>query len=92
MNISTTSDLAVAAGDTLTDYPSSDRGSVLVTLVLPDPQLIFARIVPAIAIGIIGLVQGAGVSQTFPNPDGKYSRYGSMKSPISWRQQLDIYP
>jgi SulP family sulfate permease len=25
------------------------------------------------AIGIIGLVQGAGVSQTFPNPDGKFS-------------------
>ena len=40
---------------------------------LPDPSLIFPLIVPAIAIGIIGLVQGAGVSQTFPNPDGKFS-------------------
>jgi SulP family sulfate permease len=30
-------------------------------------------IIPAIAVGIIGLVQGAGVSQTFPNPDGKFS-------------------
>ncbi len=42
-------------------------------LVLPDLALIFPLIVPAIAIGIIGLVQGAGVSQTFPNPDGKFS-------------------
>src|SRR5512139_3913248 len=34
MNVSTTSALAVAAGATLTPYPSSDRGTVLVTLVL----------------------------------------------------------
>ena len=45
----------------------------LPSLVLPSPSLILALIVPAIAIGIIGLVQGAGVSQTFPNPDGKFS-------------------
>jgi sulfate permease, SulP family len=41
--------------------------------VLPDLTLIVPLIVPAITIGIIGLVQGAGVSQTFPNPDGKFS-------------------
>jgi len=40
---------------------------------LPDLALISRLIVPAIAIAIIGLVQGAGVSQTFPNPDGKFS-------------------
>jgi len=34
MNVSTTSALAVAAGDTLIAYPSADRGKVLVTLVL----------------------------------------------------------
>jgi SulP family sulfate permease len=45
----------------------------LPTLVLPDPALIVQLIVPAIAVGIIGLVQGAGVSQTFPNPDGNFS-------------------
>ena len=45
----------------------------LPSLVLPDLKLIFPLIIPAIAIGIIGLVQGAGVSQTFPNPDGKFS-------------------
>jgi SulP family sulfate permease len=45
----------------------------LPSLVLPSPSLIAALMVPAIAVGIIGLVQGAGVSQTFPNPDGKFS-------------------
>jgi SulP family sulfate permease len=45
----------------------------LPSLVLPSPSLIGALIIPAIAVGIIGLVQGAGVSQTFPNPDGKFS-------------------
>jgi len=41
--------------------------------VMPDLSLIGKLIVPAISIGIIGIVQGAGVSQTFPNPDGKFS-------------------
>ena len=45
----------------------------LPSLVLPSPALILQLIIPAIAVGIIGLVQGAGVSQTFPNPDGKFS-------------------
>jgi len=45
----------------------------LPSLVFPDFKLIATLIIPAIAIGIIGLVQGAGVSQTFPNPDGKFS-------------------
>jgi SulP family sulfate permease len=52
----------------ITDVPPA-----LPSLVLPDSSLILRLIIPAIAIGIIGLVQGAGVSQTFPNPDGKYS-------------------
>ncbi len=34
MNVSSTSALAVAAGDTLVTYPSDERGTVLVTLVL----------------------------------------------------------
>jgi len=45
----------------------------LPSLVMPNLELIAPLIVPTIAIGIIGLVQGAGVSQTFPNPDGKFS-------------------
>ncbi len=52
----------------IADVPPS-----LPKLVLPDLTLIAPLIVPAIAIAIIGLVQGAGVSQTFPNPDGKFS-------------------
>jgi SulP family sulfate permease len=52
----------------IADVPPS-----LPSLVMPDLALIPALIVPAIAVGIIGLVQGAGVSQTFPNPDGKFS-------------------
>ena len=51
----------------------ADVQRTLPSLVLPDPSLIAELIVPAITIGIIGLVQGAGVSQTFPNPDGKFS-------------------
>jgi SulP family sulfate permease len=50
----------------------ADVPRALPSLVLPDPALMFQLLVPAIAVGIIGLVQGAGVSQTFPNPDGKY--------------------
>jgi sulfate permease, SulP family len=41
--------------------------------VLPDLSLVDKLIVPAISIGIIGIVQGAGVSQSFPNPNGKFS-------------------
>jgi SulP family sulfate permease len=52
----------------ITDIPGA-----LPQLVLPDLSLISKLIVPAISIGIIGIVQGAGVSQTFPNPDGKFS-------------------
>ena len=51
----------------------ADVPRALLKPVLPDLTLISSLIVPAIAIGIIGLVQGAGVSQTFPNPDGKFS-------------------
>jgi len=51
----------------------ADVPRALPGLVLPDLTLISRLIVPTIAIGIIGLVQGAGVSQTFPNPDGKFS-------------------
>jgi len=51
----------------------ADVPRALPQLVTPDLQLIPSLIIPAIAIGIIGLVQGAGVSQSFPNPDGKFS-------------------
>ena len=45
----------------------------LITIVqLPDLTLAPALIADAIALAIIALVQGAGVSKAYPNPDGKY--------------------
>ncbi len=53
-------------GDT-TEVPRS-----FVSLHLPDLMLIPRLILPALAISIIVLVQGSGVSQSVPNPDGEY--------------------
>jgi SulP family sulfate permease len=39
---------------------------------LPDLSLIPEMLLPALTIAIIALVQGAGVSQSAPNPDGEY--------------------
>lgn len=39
---------------------------------LPDLSLIPKMLLPALTIAIIALVQGAGVSQSAPNPDGEY--------------------
>jgi SulP family sulfate permease len=41
-------------------------------LSLPDLTLIPGLLMPALSIAIIGLVQGAGVSKGYKNPDGKY--------------------
>jgi SulP family sulfate permease len=76
--------LLIASGTALLLNYSLDAGIKLVgeiaevpralpRLTMPNLSLIPLLIGPAVAIGIIGLVQGAGVSQTFPNPDGKFS-------------------
>ena len=39
---------------------------------LPELSFIPALILPAISIAIVALVQGAGVSKSFANPDGRY--------------------
>lgn len=39
---------------------------------LPGPELILAMLLPAFSVAVIGLIQGAGVSQGYPNPDGKF--------------------
>lgn len=39
---------------------------------LPDFAMMPALLLDAIALSIIGLVQGAGVSKGYPNPDGNY--------------------
>jgi len=41
-------------------------------LALPKLSLVLPLLLPALSIAIIGLVQGAGVSQGTPNPDGRY--------------------
>jgi len=41
-------------------------------LALPQLSLVLSLLLPALSIAIIGLVQGAGVSQGTPNPDGRY--------------------
>jgi SulP family sulfate permease len=41
-------------------------------LTLPQLSLVLSLWLPALSVAIIGLVQGAGVSQGTPNPDGHY--------------------
>ena len=59
-------DAVQTVGD-ITKIPRS-----LPTLTLPEPALIFKMLLPAFSVALIGLIQGAGVSQGYPNPDGKY--------------------
>jgi SulP family sulfate permease len=39
---------------------------------LPQLRSVPALLVPAVSLAFVGLVQGAGISATFPNPDGTY--------------------
>jgi SulP family sulfate permease len=39
---------------------------------LPDLRMVRSLLLPAVAIGLLGLIQAAGISQTVPNPDGEY--------------------
>jgi len=39
---------------------------------LPDLRLIIPLAIPAVSLAFVGLVQGAGISANFPNPDGSY--------------------
>jgi len=51
----------------ITDVPRS-----LPLPVWPDLSLVTTLLVPAAALAFVGLVQGAGISATLPNPDGEY--------------------
>ena len=59
-----------AAVQTVGDIADIPRS--LPTLTLPEPALILKMLLPAFSVALIGLIQGAGVSQGYPNPDGKY--------------------
>jgi sulfate permease, SulP family len=39
---------------------------------MPELSLFTSLLLPALSVAVIGLVQGAGVSQGTPNPDGRY--------------------
>ena len=51
----------------IADIPNSLPGPVI-----PLWSAIPALIIPALSLAFIGLVQGAGISANFPNPDGNY--------------------
>jgi SulP family sulfate permease len=55
---------------TIADVAEVEQG--LPQLSLPDFSLILALIVPALSLALVGLVQGAGISGSIPNPDGRY--------------------
>lgn len=44
----------------------------LPSVALPAPEMLLAMILPAFSVAVIGLIQGAGVSQGYVNPDGKF--------------------
>jgi sulfate permease, SulP family len=59
-----------ASVQTVGDIATISRS--LPRIVLPQPALILPMLLPAFSLAVIGLIQGAGVSQGYPNPDGKY--------------------
>lgn len=42
-------------------------------LALPDLSLTLELVVPALSLALVGLVQGAAISSSIPNPDGRYA-------------------
>jgi SulP family sulfate permease len=47
--------------------------SELPRVTLPHLSTFLPMVVPALALALVGLVQGSGISQSYANPDGKYS-------------------
>ena len=50
----------------------ADIPSTLPLPVLPDLSLVPTLLIPGLSLAFVGLVQGAGISANFPNPDGSY--------------------
>jgi len=63
---------AAAFGAVPTVGDISAIARTLPQLAMPQPSLVISMLLPAFSVAIIGLVQGAGVSQGTPNPDGRY--------------------
>lgn len=51
---------------------SYDIAGAFPSLALPSLALVPKLTLPAVSIGLIGLIQAAGVSQSIPNPDGRF--------------------
>lgn len=49
-----------------------DAAPTLPGLSLPDPSLALPLAIPALSLALVGLVQGAAISGSIPNPDGRY--------------------
>ena len=52
---------------------SAQLPSALPTIVLPQVGTFAGLLIPALSVAIVGLIQGAGISKSVPNPDGTYA-------------------
>lgn len=62
--------LPSGAAATIADI--AEVGRELPELSLPDLSLIVPLAIPALSLALVGLVQGAAISGSIPNPDGRY--------------------
>ena len=58
-------DSVALVGDTF------EISAAIPTPTLPSLSMVGTLLMPAIAVGLLGLIQAAGISQTIPNPDGE---------------------
>ncbi len=58
-------DSVALVGDTF------EISAAIPTPTLPSLSMVGILLMPAIAVGLLGLIQAAGISQTIPNPDGE---------------------
>lgn len=58
---------SVALVRDIAEIPSNLPGPVL-----PPVQMLLPMLLPAFSLALVGLIQGAGISQNYANPDGKY--------------------
>jgi SulP family sulfate permease len=73
--------LAIVAGSALAAIPALDVAQLrdittiprgLPAPVLPSLRDVVPLLLPALSLAFVGLVQGAAISRSFPNPDGSY--------------------
>ncbi len=72
--IATSALVAILGWDVATLNDIADIPGSLPLPMLPDIGLVPVLIIPALSLAFVGLVQGAGISANFPNPDGTYPK------------------